>query len=83
MNTAKLKSDFHKLIDTIDNETILKSFMGAMSDYVSPAKSGIDIIDELTDKQQRRLKQSLEQGKTGKIITNEQMKKEIRQWLAK
>lgn len=82
MNATKLKSDFHKLIDGIHDEDVLQSFFGALNDYVN-TKMKTDIMDELTEKQKKRLKQSIVQSKTGKIFTNEQMKLDIRQWLAK
>lgn len=82
MNTAKLKSEFHKLIDTIKDETILENFLEAIRDFTR-RKQGVDIVDELTGKQKKRLMQSLEQSKTGKNISNGHMKKEIMQWLSK
>jgi hypothetical protein len=82
MSTANLKSEFHKLIDEIKDETILESFFGAIKDLAN-RKQGIDIIDELSSKQQKRLMQSLAQKETDKTISNDQMKKEILQWLGK
>lgn len=82
MNTSKIKSDFHKLIDIIDDEILLQSFWGAMNYYVNE-QSTVDIIDELSGRQKKRLQQSIEQKKAGKTLTSERMKQEIRQWLTK
>ena len=43
----------------------------------------IDIVDELTDEQKERLNTSLKEANTGKTVTNEEMKTEIKQWHTK
>jgi hypothetical protein len=43
----------------------------------------IDIIDELTYEQKKKLSASLKQENTGKTVTNEDMKTEMKQWLTK
>ncbi len=82
MNSLKIKSDFHKLIDKINDETVLLNFFDALKDFVSHSMD-VDIVDELTKKQKSRLKISLEQSRAGKTITDNEMKKEIRKWLGK
>jgi len=42
-----------------------------------------DIIDDLTEAQQKGLNESIHQGDTGKTIPHETMKAEIKQWLSK
>ncbi len=79
---TKIKTDFHKLIDKIENPDILENFYSAMNYYVSK-KENVDIIDELTEKQQKRLAASIKQAEKGKTITNAQMKREMKQWLTK
>ena len=79
---TNIKTDFHKLIDKIENPDILENFYSAMNYYVNK-KWSVDIIDELTEKQQKRLAASVKQAETGKTITNAQMKREIKQWLTK
>ncbi len=81
MNT-NIKTDFHKLIDKVDNKDILESFFSAMNYYVNK-KNAVDILDELTEKQQKRLAASIKQAEKGKTITNAEMKREIKQWLTK
>ena len=82
MNSAKIKTDFHKLIDKIDNADILENFLGALS-YYTKKHGAADIVDELTEKQKKRLSASLRQAETGKTITHKQMKREILQWITK
>lgn len=77
-----IKTNFHKLIDSVDNPDILENFFSALNYYVNKNNS-IDIVDELTDKQKKRLSASLKQANTGKTVTNEEMKKEIKQWRTK
>ena len=77
---AKIKTNFHKLIDKIDNPDVLENFFRAMSHYVSK-KDSVDIIDELTEKQKKRLLASIKQAEKGKTITDAEMKKESVGWL--
>jgi len=82
MTKDKLKSEFHKLIDNIDDERLLENFYYAISDYSKQNKS-IDIIDELTEKQRARLMSSIEQVSESNTICNDKMKEEIKGWLSK
>jgi len=82
MDSAKIKTNFHKLIDKIDNPDILEIFFGAMS-YYADKREAVDITDDLTSGQRKRLSASLRQAEAGKTITHKQMKREILQWLTK
>jgi len=76
MNTIQLKSEFHKLIDTIEDNHILEEFYEILNGYKNQKKE-IDIIDELTSIQQKRLKESIEQSKQWHTLSDNEMKKEI------
>ncbi len=82
MTKEKLKSEFHKLIDDIDDERMLKNFFEVFSEYIKDCNS-IDIIDDLKEDQKRRLSSSLQQVRDGKLISNDKMKDEIKKWLIK
>lgn len=82
MTKEKLKSEFHKLIDDIDDERMLKNFFEVFSEYIKDCNS-IDIIDDLKEDQKRRLSRSLQQVRDGKLISNDKMKDEIKKWLIK
>ena len=79
---TEIKTNFHKLIDKVDNTDLLENFFSAMNYYVNK-KKGEDITDELTPKQMKRLSASIRQAEKGKTITNAEMKKEMKQWLTK
>ncbi len=82
MTKEKLKSEFHKLIDNIEDERLLENFYDVISEYSKRNKS-IDIIDELTEKQRARLMNSIGQVGETDTINNDKMKSEIRKWLTK
>ncbi|MBK9404095.1 MAG: hypothetical protein IPN57_06140 [Ignavibacteria bacterium] len=60
MEKDKIKSEFHKLIDSIEDEKLLENFYDVISAYGNQNKD-TDIIDELTEKQKARLMNSIEQ----------------------
>ena len=82
MEKEKLRSEFHKLIDKIDDEGLLENFYEAISNYSKQDRS-VDIIDELSDKQKERLNQSIEQVSDRDTTDNDTMKEEIKKWLTK
>jgi len=42
-----------------------------------------DILDELTEEQQKRLRESIQQANEGKTLTNEEVKQKAREWLSR
>ncbi|MFL5754262.1 MAG: hypothetical protein ACJ76F_12695 [Bacteroidia bacterium] len=80
MNTIKLKSEFHKLIDEVNDNQLLQRFYDLFSSLNKKNKS-LDIIDELSVKQQQRLEESIKQVRDGKTVSNDEMKNELRKWL--
>ncbi|MBK7158041.1 MAG: hypothetical protein IPH77_05645 [Ignavibacteria bacterium] len=76
----KIKSEFHKLIDSIEDEKLLENFYDVISAYGNQNKD-TDIIDELTEKQKARLMNSIEQVSESDTINNEIMNEQIRKWL--
>ena len=81
MEKDKIKSEFHKLIDSIEDEKLLENFYDVISAYGNQNKD-TDIIDELTEKQKARLMNSIEQVSESDTINNEIMNEQIRKWLA-
>ena len=73
METTALRQEFHKLIDEFKDENVLEDFYVALHDYSQNKK--LDIVDELTESQKQHLIQSIEQGKSGKTISHEQVLK--------
>ena len=80
MEKDKIKSEFHKLIDSIEDEKLLEKFYKVISAYGNQNKD-TDIIDELTEKQKTRLMNSVEQVSESDTINNEKMNEQIRKWL--
>ncbi|OFY91163.1 MAG: hypothetical protein A3K10_14250 [Bacteroidetes bacterium RIFCSPLOWO2_12_FULL_31_6] len=82
MDIVQLKTQFHHLIDDIQDQKLLNEFYKILTSYKSN-KQSYDIIDELTDVQKNRLSESMEQYSAGKTISDEEMKSEIKKWLTK
>ncbi len=80
MEKDKIKSEFHKLIDSIEDDKLLENFYNVISAYGNQNKD-TDIIDELTEKQKARLMKSVEQVSESDTINNEIMNEQIRKWL--
>ncbi|MEP7146476.1 MAG: hypothetical protein ABI792_05665 [bacterium] len=82
MSKEEIKSELHKLIDKIDDETLLETFYTALSDY-DPNNRNTDIIDELSQKQENRLAESIHQVSEDDTINNDKMKDEISKWFTR
>jgi hypothetical protein len=80
MSTIELKRNFHHLIDSIDNESLLISFYDLIKKR-STAKEGI-LWNKLTDQERRELLLSLEESKNPEnLIDHEEMKLKHKKWL--
>lgn len=82
MSKEEIKFELHKLIDKIDDKTLLETFYTALSDY-NPNNRNTDIIDELSQKQKNRLAESIDQVSEDDTINNDKMKDEISKWLTR
>jgi hypothetical protein len=74
MYKSNIREEFHKLIDEFDDINLLGEFYDIIHNY-HPQDMGSDIIDELSDAQKERLKDSLKQSKEGKVTPHKQVKK--------
>ncbi|MCP4150479.1 MAG: hypothetical protein GY757_22220 [bacterium] len=81
MEAAELKTKFHDLIDLIEDHDVLEDFYRALNDYNRHSDS--DIIDELSELQQIRLKESIRQSDSGNTVPHDTVKNEIKRWLMK
>jgi hypothetical protein len=80
MSVVELKSEFHKLIDSIENEARLQDLYDSVAFYLGqdsifPDENSLEIINNL--------KSSLSQAQSGKTTSTKQLKQEINQWLSK
>lgn len=80
---TKIKTQLHKVIDSINDDEILEGLFNVLNDYQEHYKRKGDIVDELSSQQKKRLKQSVNQSKNGQVISDTKMRKEIKKWLAK
>ena len=80
MDTVELKQSFHNLIDSIDNENLLKNFYELFKKRIS-TKDGI-LWGRLTRKEQDELILALEESENPEnLISQEEMKKKHKKWL--
>jgi hypothetical protein len=80
MSVIELKSEFHKLIDSIDNESRLQDLYDSVAFYLGQDSA---LSNENSPEMISNLKSSLSQAESGKTISTEQLKQEISQWLSK
>jgi hypothetical protein len=80
MSVIELKTEFHKLIDSIENEARLQDLYDSVAFYLGQES---DLLNENSPEMISNLKSSLSQAESGKTISTEQLKQEINQWLSK
>ena len=80
MEAAQLKSNFHQLIDSIDNERILSKFFGLMS-KMKDSKDG-KLWSRLSKEEQEELVLSdIESEDPGNLIEHAIIQKKHNKWL--
>jgi hypothetical protein len=80
MSVIELKTEFHKLIDSVENEARLQDLYDSVAFYLGQES---DLLNENSPEMISNLKSSLSQAESGKTISTEQLKQEITQWLSK
>ena len=80
MSAIELKSEFHKLIDSIENEARLQDLYDSVAFYLGEDSM---LPNENSSEMISNLKSSISQAESGKVISTEQLKQEINQWLSK
>jgi hypothetical protein len=80
MSVIELKTEFHKLIDSVENEARLQDLYDSVAFYLGQES---DLLNENSPEMISNLKSSLSQAESGKTISTEQLKQEINQWLSK
>jgi len=78
MTAIELKNELHQMIDNLKEDRLLDVY-----DYLHTEHVDVDPIDELTETQQARLEESIEQAKNGQVISNEAFKQRFTKWLTK
>ncbi len=80
MSVIELKTEFHKLIDNIEDEARLQDLFDSVAFYLGQDST---LLDENSPEMINNLKSSISQAQSGKTISTEQLKQEINQWLSK
>jgi hypothetical protein len=75
-----IRRNFHELIDRIEDEQALTSLYAAAALYLDQHPLLLDTTDP---KHLDRMRVSLEQASRNEVISNEDMKQQVRQWLGK
>jgi len=79
MSTTQVRARFHALIDHIEDDR-LKHLYDALADADTAPQ---EITDELTPVQRQRLEYSLAQVQRGDVISHEDVKQQIDEWLSR
>ena len=82
MTTVELKNNFHRLIDSIDNESLLMKFY----DLLLRKKDLRDgkLLSYLTKEEQEELFLAEEESENSyNVVRNEEQKKKHKKWLSK
>jgi len=80
MNTFELRTNFHILIDSIENESLLWKFYDII--WRKTLSHEGELWNRLTTDEQQELLQAENESKFPKnLISNEEMKKKHKKWL--
>lgn len=80
MNKTLLKSNLHKLIDRIENQTLLEDYYKEMKIILE--KSQDSVWDKLTDDQKKDVLLSYEESEVDKdLIENKLVMNKFKDWL--
>lgn len=75
MDKQQLKNEFHKLIDSIEDEAMLQMLYEDAVEYTVT-----DVDDEFTEDQMAEIKEGLRQIEKGNFITHDEMLEKIKAW---
>jgi len=80
MNKTLLKSNLHKLIDQIENQTLLEDYYKEMKSILE--KSQDNVWDTLSDDQKKEILLSYEESEIEtNLIANESVMNKYKNWL--
>lgn len=81
MKIDNIKSDLHKVIDTIDDEELLEEIHYLIKSSVDSKSE--DLWDDLPEDVKNAITEGLAQADRGQTITNEQFKEKFKKWFSK
>ena len=82
MTITEIRSQFHTLIDEVDNPQLLERFMEILRESAAPKKG--KIWDTLSEEGKRGVMEAYEQSKDkANLVSNEEVMKKYSKWLKK
>lgn len=81
MDKKKLKEKLHQYIDNLEDEAALQRLHKEAVAYEMAGKR--DVVEELTPKQEARLKEPIKQVDDDKTISHDETMKRIAEWAFK
>ena len=83
MSIKEIKTNFHHLIDEIENEKILKQFYEVLNGF-SKKNRTVDFWDTLTEEQKKEIDLAWEESeKEENLIPHNEVMKEANKWIKK
>ncbi len=80
MSTLKLKRDFHKLIDSIDNEQLLSAFYALLKRKAENEEG--KLWQNLTAEQRNALKNAFQESEHAEnLVGHDTVRKKFKKWL--
>lgn len=80
MDIGHVRSNFHQLIDQVEDETILSELYQMLLNYQQKKESG-DFWDAMTDEQKQELEQALAESESEEnLISHREVMKRARKW---
>lgn len=83
MTIKEIKTNFHQLIDEIENERILIQFYEVLNGF-SKKRKDVDFWDTLTLKQKREIELAWEESENEEnLVSHKEVMKEAGKWIKK
>lgn len=79
MRTAELKLQLYRLIDSTDDESLLKKLYNSLSKTIS--KKDTDFWNDFSDVQKQEILASIEESKKKQTTSHKQIEKKYKKWL--
>lgn len=79
----ELKQDLYKLIDSIEDEELLQELKEDVVPYMIASRNEPVEDDDLTEEQEKELREAIAEADRGEIVSYDEFKKEMSRWLTK
>ncbi len=80
MTTEEIKKDIHQLVDSVQNDVTLVDLHAAVALIIEQQDM---LLDDDSPMLRERMSKVMGQVERGEYITNDEMKRQVQQWLAK